>query len=329
MRFQHLSLLLAIAETGSLRASAARLNVSQPALTKALQQLEEEFGAPLAVRTPRGVRLAPAGELLAARAATAMRELERAREEVAWLAGRVDARVAVGVSPVAAMLLAPGAVERVGARWPQVRLRVVDALYPEALARVRAGELDLAVGALPDGPHGRDLLVQPLIRSRSVIVARRGHPLARVRRLESLSEATWVLVGPAGGPGDPARLGLEDRGLPAPRTRLECESFWTLLALMPRLDIVGVMPQAFAERHAPGAGLVVLPIADPLPETAVHAAWRADAPLTLAAQHLLDALLHEASLVQGAMRGAVVASKGRRPAPVGGPRTQAPPGKAR
>ena len=101
MRQQHLHLLLTISKTGSLRASAQLLNVSQPALTKALRQLEEEFGTELVVRTPKGVRLAPAGELIAARAATVVRELERAREEVAWHLRHAEAQVTAGVSPVA------------------------------------------------------------------------------------------------------------------------------------------------------------------------------------------------------------------------------------
>ena len=75
MRIQQLRLLLAIAETGSLRASARVLNLTQPALTKALRLLEDELGAPLVVRSPHGARLAPAGELLAVRAAAALREL--------------------------------------------------------------------------------------------------------------------------------------------------------------------------------------------------------------------------------------------------------------
>jgi LysR family transcriptional regulator, regulator of abg operon len=75
MRLQHLQLIVALAEMGSLRAAASRLNVTQPALTKALRQLEDEFAAPLVHRTPKGVRLTPAGELLAARAASVAREI--------------------------------------------------------------------------------------------------------------------------------------------------------------------------------------------------------------------------------------------------------------
>lgn len=298
MRLQHMHLLLALAQTGSLRASAQALNVSQPALTKSLRQLEEEFGTPLVVRTPKGVRLAPAGELVAARAATVVREIERAREEVAWHTQHAQARVAVGVSPVAAILLAPGALARFGARWPQVRVRMVDSLYPRVLAQVRAGELDLGIGPLPPEGAGRDLVVQPLFDSRHVIAARRGHPLAGATRLAQLSGAAWILTGPAGGPGDPLHLRLEERGLPAPRIRCECESFSTLLALMSELDVVGVMPRGFFERYGPRTDLVALPIEDALPATTIHLLTRADAPLTLPAQRLVDAFVLEARAVR-------------------------------
>ncbi|VTU16749.1 CysJI operon transcriptional activator [Variovorax sp. SRS16] len=294
MRLQHFHLLLTLARTGSLRASAQILSVSQPALTKALRQLEEEFGTALVVRTPKGVRLAPAGELLAARAATVVREIERAREEVAWHLRHAEAQVTIGVSPVAAILLAPGAVARFGKRWPQVRLRMRDTLYPRALEQLRTGELDLALGPLPGEGAGRDLLVQPLFESQALLAARRGHPLARAKKLAQLVDAGWVLTGPAGGPGDPRNLSFDATGERTPQVRLECESFATLLALMPSLDVIGIMPRGFFDRYGPAMDLVELPITDVLPNTTIHAVYRADAPLTLPAQRLLDAFIAEA-----------------------------------
>lgn len=294
MRLQHLHLLLAIARTGSLRASAQALNVTQPALTKALRQLENEFGAALVLRMPKGVRLTPAGELLAARAGTAVRELERAREEVAWHLRHAEAQVTVGLSPMSAILLAPGAVARFGARWPQVRLRVRDTLYPRALEQLRSGELDLALGPLPPEGVGRDLLVQPLFESKVVIAARRSHPLARVKRLARLVDADWVLTGPAGGPGDPRNLRFDAAENFIPKVRLECESFATLLVLMPRLDVIGIMPKGFFDRYAPAMDVMELPIADELQSATIYALYRADAPLTLPAQRLLEAFAAEA-----------------------------------
>lgn len=299
VRLQHLHLILALAETGSLRAAATRLNVTQPALTKALRQLEEELGTAMVLRTPKGVRLTAAGDVLAARAASAVRELDRAREEIDWQLRHAHVGVSVGVSPAAAIVVLPGALARLRARWPQVRVSVLDAIYPRALTMLRTGEIELAIGPLPAGGAGRDLRVQALFDAQQVLVVRAGHPMAQVRRLAELAQADWVVTGPRHGPGDPQHLGFEALGLPVPPVTLHCESFSTLVAVMPSVDVVGIMPAGFYDHYAGRLGLVKLPIDDPLPRVTLHAAWRADGPLTTTATRLLDALEQEARGVRG------------------------------
>lgn len=294
MRLQQLQLLLTLARTGSMRASAVFMNVSQPALSKALKQLEVEFGAALVVRSPKGVRLAPAGEMLAARAATVLREIERAREEVAAMTSDSQTTLSVGVSPAAALMLAANSVAAFQSRWPQVRVHLVDALYPKALQQLRSGELDLALGPLPLAGIGGDLQAQALIDSPSVIVAKKGHPLARARRLDDLTGASWLISGPRLGPGDPVHLGFEQRGLATPLVTVDCESFSTLLAVLPSMDTLAIVPERFYEAHGPRMGLVALSLQETLPATTIHIFSRADAPLSLPAQRLLDTFMQEA-----------------------------------
>lgn len=294
MRLQQLQLILALAHTGSLRAAALHLNVTQPALSKALRLLEEEFGAPLVVRTPKGARLAPAGELLAARAAIVLREIERAREEIAWQTHHSQARVSIGVSPVASSVLLPGALARLHARWPQVVVRIIDTLYPDSLTLVRNGDIDIALGPLPADGAGSDLHVQTLFESQLVLVVREGHPKASARALAELVESGWVITGPDHGPGDPRVLGFAESGLAVPRPWVECESFSSLLAIIGKLDLIGIMPLKYFELHGANMGLLRLEIEAPMPSNAVHAIWRADVPLTIPTRNLLDALDQEA-----------------------------------
>jgi len=300
MRLQQLQLLLTLARTGSMRASAEAMNVTQPALTKALKQLEEEFGATLVLRSPKGVRLAPAGELLAARAATVVREIERAREELGAFTHQTHTTLSVGVSPAAALVLAPNTIAAFQSRWPQVRIHLVDALYPKVLEQLRSGELDLALGPLPAAGIGRDLQARALIDSPSVIVAKQDHPLARARHLDELVQARWLLSGPRLGPGDPVHLGFEARGLPAPQVKVQCESFSTLLAVLPSMDTLAIVPQRFHAVHGPRMGLVALALQETLPATTIHVFSRTDAPLSLPAQRLLDTFLHEAQAHEAA-----------------------------
>jgi DNA-binding transcriptional LysR family regulator len=294
MRLQQLELLTTLAQQGSLRAAAEVLNVTQPALSKSLRQLEEEFGTTLVQRSAKGVRLAPAGELLAARAITVLREIDRARADIARHMGSLSGRITIGLSPAVAILFAPGAVARTGARWPKVRICLRDALYPQALHQLRSGELDFVLGPVPASGVGHDLVRQTLFHSQEVIAARKGHPLSQVTRLADLTEARWILTGPAQGPGDPAHLHFQSLGLPEPVVDLQCESFSTLLGLMPALDVIGIMPRSFLDRHGERAGLIALPIQDPLPVTSIYAVTRANEPLTLPAQDLLEAFLQEA-----------------------------------
>ena len=76
----------------------------------------------------------------------------------------------------------------------------------------------------------------------------------------------------------------------------------TLLALVPSVNAVAVMPAYFYDSYAAPRGLVQLPFVDPLPTVSVHIAWRADAPLTAPASHLLDALEQEARAVRSGRR---------------------------
>ncbi len=296
MRLEQLQLMQTLANCGSLRAAARALSVSQPALTKALRQLEEEFGTSLVMRLPKGVRLTPAGTLVAARAATVVREIDRAREDVAWQLRHTASNVAISVSPAAAIAVLPGALARVRSRWPQVRVQVLDAVYPRAFTMLRAGEVDLSVGPLPAGGADRDLRVQPLFDVQQVLVVRPGNPLMHARTLAELQHADWVVAGPTAGPGDPAHLGFDERGLPSPMACVTCESFSTLLALLPSVDAIAIMPEVFHTAYAAPRGLVRLPIQDPLPLVTVHAAWRADSLLSAPASYLLDALEQEAAV---------------------------------
>lgn len=298
MRIQQLELLVAIERSGSLRAASEILCVSQPALTKMLRSLELEFGARLAVRGPRGIKLSPEGMLLAARAGSILRELQRARDEVAWHVAKPSIQVSVGVSPAAAVLLLEGAWARLSARWPQVQLKVVDAHFPLALGQVRAGEIDMAILPLPAEFVGSDLVVRALFVNQLALVAHRSHPLSKARRLASLVETPWALTGPPGGFGDPAWLPFKELGLAVPHISVECQSFSTLLTLLPRSGLIGVLPRRFLEMHAPHYELVELPLEDPLPSVTVHSIVRADTVLTPPAQLLLEALEQEASHIR-------------------------------
>jgi len=119
LRLRDLLLLEHIAQHGSLRKVAEALHVTQPAVTQALQGLEQAFGVELVDRGRRGVTLTAAGEAALARLRVARREVTAARE--AALAPQRPV-LRLGSSPMAALDVMPNALARLRQSAPQVRV---------------------------------------------------------------------------------------------------------------------------------------------------------------------------------------------------------------
>jgi DNA-binding transcriptional LysR family regulator len=140
-----LRVLAALARHGSVTAAAEALHYAQPSVSHHLSRLEAETGAHLVQRVGRGVRLTPAGRLLAERAEEILGRLGAAEAELAEHSGLRAGRVRLAAFPSALGSIVPLAAARFAAAHPDVQLQFVEAEPPAALRLLRAGEADLAV----------------------------------------------------------------------------------------------------------------------------------------------------------------------------------------
>jgi LysR family pca operon transcriptional activator len=141
---------------GSLLKASAALGLGQPALTRSLRELEEITGAALFERHPHGVRPTAAGVAVICIARRVLGELRRMEAELDALGAVEGGSVAVGVLPVAAVGILPGALIALRAARPGLRVRLHQARAEELLPLLASRELDLVVGrlyapAVPDG----------------------------------------------------------------------------------------------------------------------------------------------------------------------------------
>ena len=207
---------LAVASTGSVRAAADQLVVTQPAVSSALAAVRKQVGVALVMRDGRGLRLTPAGEALAERARAALALLD---EAVAAARGEADpdrGRLRLASVTTAGEHLAPPLLASFLADHPEVtvslevgnRRRVADLLSHH--------EVDLAIGGRP--PPGAETLA--VRDNRLVVVAatrdpqrgrpkRTAHPVSRAE----LAEATWLLREPGSGTRATAEALLEELGI--------------------------------------------------------------------------------------------------------------------
>lgn len=202
MQISQLKDLVEIARAGSFRKAAARLNKSQPALTRSITLLEEELGLALFRRTTSGATLTKDGGHILQRARTVLAETERLTDEAAQIRNQQRGTVRVGVSPVGGTLILPQALPRFRKDWSGIDLEILNVLYPEALGLLRDGQLDLIIGPMPQKVDSTSYEVRNLLDMRLVVVAKAESRFSSSTRLSQITDANWLVHGPAEGPSE-------------------------------------------------------------------------------------------------------------------------------
>ena len=141
-----LASLIAIAEHGSLSAAARSRGLTQPSITRQIQDLERQLKAVLVERTPQGAHLTPAGEILAEGAREVLTSLAVLPERVRSLHGEVSGKVRLGTVDSIGIYVLPPLLSRFIQANPRIEVEVVCQSSPQLVAMILADELDVAVG---------------------------------------------------------------------------------------------------------------------------------------------------------------------------------------
>lgn len=188
-----------VAETTSVHAAARRLNISQAALSRRLQRLEAEIGAPLFVRTGRRLTLSRAGMRLLARTRPHLDGLTAALLEAKDESQSGSETVSFGCLPSLSRMLLPGVVARFARKQPNIRLRVFDSSANQVIGHVLDRSADFGVSLLGMVPP--ELRQEYLGEDPFVLLVHRDHRLAaetRVTWRDLIGEALIAGGGPSG-----------------------------------------------------------------------------------------------------------------------------------
>ncbi|MET1073340.1 MAG: LysR family transcriptional regulator [Umezawaea sp.] len=263
MELRLLEYFVAVARERHVGRAAARLHMTQPPLSRAIRQLEDELGATLFDRTPKGVALTPAGAVLYDEARAVLKQVDRLRTR---MSAALDATgLAVGTLADTAEQVGGRVVESFRRRHPHVEVTIHEADLGDPTAGLRTGAVDVAFTRLPFDDTG---LGTHVLRSDPVgVVTRADDPLARRGpvALADLADRRWVRLPEGADPvwsaywtgGPPAE------GLPVSRTIQEClqAALWNGTSALAPLN------------QALPAGLVAVAVTDRPPSRLV-VAWR-------------------------------------------------------
>lgn len=228
---------LALADAGSFVGAAEATGLSQPAIHRAVRDLEQLLGSPLADRRGHGVVLNPAGRRLARGVRLAASEIAAAIAEVQ--AQTEGGRIVVGAMPLSRAQLLPAAITALLRAAPLATIDVVEGSWRELVEPLRDGVIDLMIGALRDAPPP-GLGQQPLFVDRLAVVARAGHPLTGSEPdLSALARYPWIV----GREGTPLRdywqaLFADRTPPPAP---IDCGSVMTIRGILLDSDFLTLL----------------------------------------------------------------------------------------
>ena len=266
LRLNLLRVMDAIDTHRSLLKASAALGLSQPALSKSLQELEETLQLRLFERHPRGVRPTEAGAVFVRSARQILAEMRRLDEELDLISAPGGGTVALGALPVAAAGVLPGALTRLKAVYPDMRVRLQQGRTEELLPLLTSGEIDLIVGRLyqppvPDGFEREALWTEPI-----TIIARAGHPLFAEERIsvDVLRRYNLVLPTLTQRVGQEIENLLSALGL-ASTTSLRSSSYGFIREMLYGTDLISVMPRLLmvGDLMRGTLQIVPLPIAAP------------------------------------------------------------------
>lgn len=295
VKLHHLRNVVAVVERGSLRAGAKHLGLAQPAVSRSIKELEQELGLVLFERNKFGMTLTRAGEVFVRRAKAIQAEFARTLEEMEHLKGEDRGMITVGCSSATLIAIIPTVISRFQAKYPNIRIKLLEGSLPMLETQIRDGLVDLYYGAVPAGYVDPALLIELLFNNERMIIGRRGHPLRDATTLAELVGASWVTTPMAIDSDSEVNGVFVAAGLPSPRITMQASSAMNLAVIVATSDLLAPVPLQWTEIIRATGLMERIPLRETLQAPRICAVRRANIPLTPAAEFLNDLAARAAS----------------------------------
>lgn len=262
LRVRDLQMVEIIARRGSMARAAEDLRLSQPAISKAIADLEQDLGVLVFDRTTRGVQLTDSGQVLLRRGRAILDELRHGLEEIENIADPTAGLVRVGVG-LAQSLFISSVIDRISRRYPRIKFSVVMGDPLGLIRELRDRELDFVICRAEMGAREPDLAAEVLFRDRIEVVVAPSHPLARRRKLAlaDLMEERWALAPADTYLGGLVRRAFQAESLPMPQAVVTTSSLQLRFELMETGGFVTLASRSMVIHPTRRGRIKALPVA--------------------------------------------------------------------
>ena len=291
IRLRHLHTFVAVAQQGTLGRAAETLNLSQPALSKTLNELEQLTGTRLFERGRLGAQLTLVGEQFLTHAVKVLDALNTAGQALNRKEGLNNDVVRIGALPTAALGILPTVIGQFHKQQKDITLQVATMNNTMLLAGLKSGEIDIGIGRMSDPELMSGLNYELLFLESLKLVVRPGHPL--LQETVTLSRVMeWpVVVSPKGTiPRQNAETLLQSQGCKIPAGCIETLSASLSRQLTVDYDYIWFVPSGAVKNDLRRGLLTALPVPTQGAGEPIGILTRVDATFSSGAQTLLSAI---------------------------------------
>jgi DNA-binding transcriptional LysR family regulator len=292
LKAKQLQLLVALDDFRNVSRAAAQANITQPAVSKALGELERGLGLKLFQRTAHGINPTVYGECMVRHARTMLEELTHAREELRGLQAGTSGKLNVGALSATVQTLLPRSLALFKQRSPGTGILLREGTLEVLLPELWLSKLDLIVGRLPHERWGRNLAHKALSEEPVRIVTGAQHPLTRRKRLawSDLRNFPWILPPPGSLMREPVEQAFERHAIPLPSGHIETISVHVIGGYLPISDAIAVMAGDVARYYQKLGIMAILPLEFPKLAPPIGVTWSRERPLSPAAKLMIECL---------------------------------------
>ncbi|MBY3132598.1 LysR family transcriptional regulator [Rhizobium laguerreae] len=266
LKLNHLRMIVAIEDSGQISAAADVLNISQPAASRMLSEMESITKTSLYERVARGVVLTTFGAALARRARKILLELREASREIAELKSGKGGSVFIGAVTAPAMSLVVPAINKVRKAYPGIEINIQVETSNVLARELLAARHDFIIGRIPDDLNPRLFEVTEIGIERACLIVRSSHPLMKQKTssLADVRDYDWVFQPP----GTLLRRTIEDvflsRGVALPENIVNTSSLLLTCAIICETDAIAPVAvdvaQFLASQGSNASDVRMLPI---------------------------------------------------------------------
>jgi len=292
LKFRHLLLIDTLGRTRNMHLAAQQMNLSQPAISKMLKEIESLLGFALFERQPRSMPPTALGEHVLRYAQIALNDARSFVEQIGSLREGGHGHLKVGGIFAATAIALPEAILQIKQRWPLLSIEVVEQTSNHLMEMLEEKKLDLAVARFTEHSQEQRYDFQPLAPEPFCIVVNSRHPLADAGpiSLQQLVDLPWILY-PVGTPiRARMELAFAEAGVAMPRNTVDTISMQTFLQVLQRGPMIGMLPDAMVYPLLENGQLKAL-------DTPLHLAPQDYGILTRKGEQLVGAALEFAQIL--------------------------------